>query len=464
MSDRAPQTLPTSPGVLMRRAGGCLLFALVLMLVARLVWPPPVESVETDPYFETLQAALRERGVARPCVLIDLDRLDANLAQVKSVLGTSLAFRATTKSLPSYDLLNYVLRRMGSRRVMEFHGPHLVPLLENLATSDPAEPPLDVLLGKPLPGAALETFLDGAGALQGRQYRVRWLIDDPQRLAAYRAIVERRDAHADIALEVDVGLHRGGLADPAALSALWTQVQAAAPRLQLVGLLGYEGHVPHAPSLGPGDSLAQAQAFGDAVTTLHHVVQRLRAQAPALLGADFVINSGGSKTYPRYHKDALSRAGLQSAATELAIGSALLKPADFDVPLLATHQPALFIADPVLKRVSPGKLPFLDAIGSLWRRWNRNRHDVIYLYGGGWALRPTYPVGLSSNPLYNDRPSDNRIPNQTLLNVAKSHPIQSGDLVFFRPAQADVLTQFEEIILVRGGRMAGTWHPIPRRL
>jgi len=32
------------------------------------------------------------------------------------------------------------------------------------------------------------------------------------------------------------------------------------------------------------------------------------------------------------------------------------------------------------------------------------------------------------------------------------------------PRQGDSLTQFETILLVRGGRLAGTWRPFPRRL
>ena len=118
----------------------------------------------------------------------------------------------------------------------------------------------------------------------------------------------------------------------------------------------------------------------------------------------------------------------------------------------------------MLKRLSPGPLPHAEGIGTLWAWWDRNRRDALFVYGGGWDVKPVYPSGLHANPLYNTRPVDNRIPNQTLLNVAASHPIQPGDFVFYRPQQGDVIVQFEEVQLIRGGQIVGTLRPFPRRL
>jgi len=354
---------------------------------------------------------------------------------------------------------------------MEFHGPFLRPLIERLVAAHPADPvsglpaapvgaPLDVLLGKPLPVSDLEGFL--AGPPVPNNVTVRWLIDTPQRLEEYLEVARRQKTRLDIAFEIDVGMHRGGLVDPATLRALLDRAQAEPEHFRVTGVMGYDGHVSHAPPLFRSVEGAQRAGFADAMQRLSDFVVPLADRLAHPKGPDFVVNSGGSKTYPRY-RDAHSLQAI-GPANELAMGSAVLKPADFDDPVLAAHKPAVFIAEPVLKRLSPFQLPFAETIGALWRFWNPNRHDAVYVYSGGWSLRPVYPSGLFSNPFYNERPSDNRIPNQSLLNCSQAVPLQPGDFVFYRPLESDALMQFDEIHVVRGGKLVGIWHPLPHRL
>ena len=441
---------------------------LVGLAVAALSLPalrPAVDDVRPDPYFDSLAQALRTRGVQRPVALLDLDRVDANLAQIRAVLGHDAQYRATTKSLPSYELLRHVLTAMGSNRVMEFHAPYLRPLIETWVQPDAAAPPgtiqLDILLGKPLPGPEVDAFYASPPAADKlAATRLRWLVDHEARLADYLAIAQRRGLLLDIAVELDVGLHRGGVPDHEGLRRLLNTLAAHPAQLRFAGIMGYEGHVPYAPPLLRSAAAAQAQAFASAQAQLAAGLAFVRANFPALSPTDLLVNSGGSKTFPRYRQNG----SWMSPANELAIGSAVVKPADFDSELLSALQPALFVADPVLKRVSPGPLPHAEGIGALWAWWNRNRRDALFVYAGGWDTKPVYPSGLHPNPLYNTRPADTRIPNQTLLNVAGSHPIQPGDFAFFRPLQGDLIVQFDEVQLVRGGQIVGTLRPFARRL
>lgn len=437
-----------------RKLGIALLFAGLWGIAAL----KPTESLSRpDAYFDSLQAALKSRKLDHPVAIIDLDRVDANLGEIRRVLGQDYKLRATAKSLPSYELLEYVLSATSSRRVMEFHGPFLRPLCERLSVSAP----LDVLLGKPLPESELVSFLAQAPTL--KQVTVHWLIDTPERLAAYAEVAEKNGVQLSIVFEIDVGLHRGGIREPEELLSLVKKALEDPSHLRVSGVLGYEGHVPHAPPLFRSTEAAQQAAFVDSMHSLQRFIDPLKQQFPALVNSQFLIDAGGSKTYPRYRTQEVKNPSA-ALVNELAIGSAILKPADFDVPMLDKHQPAIFIAEPVLKRISPAHLPFSDAVGALWRAWNPNRQDAVFVYGGGWDMQPAYPAGLFSNPLYNDRPADNRIPNQTLLNVGRHHPIKAGDYVFYRPLQSDVLMQFEEILVVRGGAIVTTWHPLPHRL
>jgi D-serine deaminase-like pyridoxal phosphate-dependent protein len=176
---------------------------------------PQVDAVPPDPYFDGLVAALRARGAQRPVALIDLDRVDANLAQIRAVLGDSAQYRATTKSLPSYDLLRHVLSAMGSNRLMEFHAPYLRPLIEDwvqvAAGAPPGSTQLDILLGKPLPKSEVDAFYASPPPAEKlAATRLRWLVDHESRLADYLAIAQSRHLKLDVAIELDVGLHRGG--------------------------------------------------------------------------------------------------------------------------------------------------------------------------------------------------------------------------------------------------------------
>ncbi|MGC5198349.1 alanine racemase, partial [Aphanothece microscopica] len=179
---------------------------------------PATDSRESDrTYFAALSAALNAAGEAKPTLVIDRDRLAQNLATMQAALPADLAFRLVVKSLPSPDLLAFIMRGSGSRRLMEFHQPFL---------SDTAHrfPDTDILLGKPLPVGAAARFYDSRR--RGRPHAVvHWLIDSAERLAQYSAYAAQTGRKLDVALEIDVGFHRGGFATPAEAAAALTAIK-----------------------------------------------------------------------------------------------------------------------------------------------------------------------------------------------------------------------------------------------
>src|SRR5258708_611971 len=99
-------------------------------------------------YFATLSNALKEAGIFQPCLLLDLDRLDGNIALVKERLDPGLAVRLVDKSLACLPLLSHIGKALGTDRLMTFHPPISAAVLE-------AFPGADLLYGKPMPiGAA----------------------------------------------------------------------------------------------------------------------------------------------------------------------------------------------------------------------------------------------------------------------------------------------------------------------
>ncbi|RUY01077.1 DSD1 family PLP-dependent enzyme, partial [Mesorhizobium sp. M7A.F.Ca.CA.004.04.1.1] len=59
-------------------------------------------------YFSTLSDALKTAGIFQPCLLLDRDRLDGNIALVKERLDPGLAVRLVDKSLACMPLRAYI--------------------------------------------------------------------------------------------------------------------------------------------------------------------------------------------------------------------------------------------------------------------------------------------------------------------------------------------------------------------
>jgi len=133
-------------------------------------------------YYVDLTKALDKAGLARPTLLIDRKRLLANADVLRGHLEGKYGYRVVAKSLPSLPLIETVMRRTETDRLMVFHQPFL-----NLTTE--ALPGADVLLGKPMPVAAAARFYDqhdGSGFDPSRQ--LQWLIDSNERLVQYQQL------------------------------------------------------------------------------------------------------------------------------------------------------------------------------------------------------------------------------------------------------------------------------------
>lgn len=173
-----------------------------------------------DDYFRALNRELKANGPMCPVLLIDLDRLDHNIDVVmRSVRRGGKHLRLVEKSLPSPGLLAYIARRAGTRRLMSFHQPFLNH--DAVAFAD-----ADILLGKPLPVRSAELFYrEHKGAFDPAR-QLQWLIDTPQRLRQYLALAQGLGTRMRVNIELDVGLHRGGVADQAALGELLALIAA----------------------------------------------------------------------------------------------------------------------------------------------------------------------------------------------------------------------------------------------
>ncbi|KQU79498.1 alanine racemase [Mesorhizobium sp. Root102] len=376
-------------------------------------------------YFSTLSDALKEAGIFQPCLLLDRDRLDSNIALVKGRLDPGLAVRLVDKSLACLPLLAHIGKALGTNHVMTFHPPISEAVLKTF-------PDADLLYGKPMPVDAARAALVKADADWSR---VCWLIDSDERLAEYDALAAELDIELRIAFEIDVGLHRGGFADPETLSRALSALHAH-KWLHCEGVMAYEAHAPLIPGLfgGPTKALAKASAQATAFV--------------ACLGADQrrILNIGGSKTALLHHG---------GVANEVSMGSAFVLPSDFDTSGLEGFQPAAFIATPMLKVVEP-MLPGPPAVTRALQAIGRFPRKGCYLYGGKWMAEPVFPQGMTTSGLLG------LSSNQQFMGLPADAPARPGDYAFLRPTQSEaVLQQFGSIAVFAGGKVTDRWPALP---
>jgi len=368
--------------------------------------------------FKIASLALREHGLGWPRFVIDLGRLDANIARIRPI-ATADRLRLVVKSLPCRGLIERIMAQTGTRKLMVFHLPFLIQAVRHW-------PHADLLLGKPLPAAAVQAFYRFHQPQQGFDpaRQLHWLVDTPARAAAHAAIARRFGTTLSVVIELDVGMHRGGVARPDQLEGLLGAIAAEHGALRLAGFMGYDAHAGKTlPWMRP------LRAVGRANRRYAALLETARRLLAGDLPAEWIINGSGSPTCVLH--------GAESPLNELAIGSLFLKPVEFDLPQLAHFEPACWIAAPIIKRLSGVRLPHLEWLSGLSRR------DTVFIYGGRWPARPEWPRGLRPSRLYG--PSF----NQQFFTVPKGAGPGVDEFVFFRPLQSErVLHSMGDVVVV----------------
>ena len=384
------------------------------------------------PYFLALSQALPEAGIARPARVVDRARLRQNIqALTRTLEGSHLATRVVVKSLPARQLLEEIARGVATDRFMVFNGPMILETVR-------FRPDGELLLGKPLAAPEVASVCDTLAALGTPGPGPQWLVDTPDRIRQYAAIGAARNRVLRINVEIDVGLHRGGFRGTSDLAAALDVIRAL-PNLAFAGLMGYDPHVPRSPW--------PQRAYDAVVRRYRESVDVVRSR----FGTDatgLTFNTAGSPTYALHARD--------TVATEVAVGSAFVKPRDFDTRTLAHHVPAAFIATPVLKVLEPTRIPGLEALGGLMAFLDANSERTFFIHGGHWLAEPESPPGLEFNPIFG------RSSNQEMLNGSRSVTLKPDDYVFFRPTQSEaVFLEFGDLLVYEDGHIVERWPTFP---
>jgi len=374
-----------------------------------------------------LSVALREQGLGQPRFLIDRVALQANV-ECMSRYAYGERLRLVLKSLPCPRLIDHLMKAGRTSKLMVFHLPFLLQAVRHW-------PQADILMGKPLPDAAVRSFYQQFDAESGfaPDQQLHWLVDTPGRVEQLASLAGDIRQSLSVAIELDVGMHRGGAAMPDDLKAILAGISRSRGRLTLKGFMGYDAHIGKAPPW-----IHRARALERANAKFRAMVDQAIDANPDLIPERIILNGSGSPTCV-YHDES-------SPFNELAVGSAFLKPAEFDLAQLDEFRPACWIAAPVIKRQRGVRIPFIESLSRLSSR------DTLFIYGGRWHARPDWPAGMRGSRLYGSSF------NQQLLTIPRAAETGPDDFVFLRPLQSEqVMLQLGDVLLIDDQRIADCW-------
>jgi len=253
-----------------------------------------------------------------------------------------------------------------------------------------------------------------------------------------------------VSIELDIGLHRGGVDSMEQLDAILKIIQSNPKHLTFSGFMGYDGHVASAPGIFNSARKAALAEFADNMAVYQGYIEHGHQHFPELFSGSLTFNSGGSSTYSLF--------GQAPFITDIGIGGAVLRPSSYPALFLGDLLPAEYVATPMIKQWKGALIPYLEGLAGFFRWWNPNDQCSFGIYGGSWAGEIVAPPKLHAQMLTSTDPAnENLVTNQSILNGSRKVGWGLGDFAFYYPKQSDAMFQFEDILLIRKGKVIGTW-------
>ena len=367
-------------------------------------------------------------GLPAPLVVVDLDALDANAADVVRRAGGT-PVRVASKSVRVRHVLERVLAQPGFAGVMAYAAAEALWLARHGVH--------DVLIGYPTVDTAA---VDAIAADPVAAAAVTFMVDDTAQADLLAAAAQRHGRRLRVCLDVDaslrvgrgpftlhLGVRRSPVRSPDAVAALAGAVDRRG--LDVRGVMFYEAQVAGLPDTSPAVRVVKAASLRELARRRVDVVD---AVATVLGRRLELVNSGGTGS--------LEVSAAAAGVTEVTAGSGLFAPTLFDGYRTFDARPAAYFGLDVVRVPGDG-----------WAT----------VFGGGYVAsgpaaatrlpRPVWPAGLRLDP----REGAGEV--QTPLRVPSRADLRIGDRVWFRHAKAgEVMERFAGVHLVRGSRVEAT--------
>lgn len=390
----------------------------------------PLGSGGTPMEPKALAALARRVGGGYPVLLLDLAALDRDRGVIlRFAARQGWAVRPALKVFRSAELAAYVLERLPEPRGLVFN----LSEVDALVAAGPRG--IDLLCGYPPTVGELAAFLGARPPRGQKPFTLRLLVDSVplmEELARLARSTPRR-LPLDVALELDVGMGKGGmsLSDPSELEACVKLLRRNRPRLRLGAVLGYDGHATLLGDQGFRRGIAeQAQGY------YRRHLAALERLGPDLYDRKRLIRNGPASS--NYRNWAGGPANEISPGSAFLLAGYLLK--GFDVDGL---EPALTMAGSV-RRITSGHPSAL--ISGEFSADATEQEIVVQSVGAAEEL--AWPKGA-----YEDQDSG----GGDALVVPKG-AVRLGDYVLWRPEQTEVgIQRFDAMLAVREGRVLRRW-------
>jgi D-serine deaminase-like pyridoxal phosphate-dependent protein len=380
--------------------------------------------------YERLERATE--GIEAPFALVDLDAMWSNADDMlRRAAGKPI--RVASKSVRCRPLLERILMRgPGYRGLLTYTLPESLWLaregLEDLVVAYPTADRTAIAelaqLTDERPSTAPTLMVDSVEHLD-------FIVDAAGAGSApIRVAIELDVGYWPFGGRLKIGPKRSPIRTPRQAAELAREV-VSRPRLRLVGLMAYEGHIA-----GLGDRPPGKRLQGRAIEWLQsRSAREIRPRRAAVVAAvselarlEFVNGGGTGSLHGTTGEDAV---------TELAAGSGFFAPTLFDAYSSFRLRPAAMFAMPVVRKPAP---------------------SIATVLGGGYLASgagepsrvpsPHLPAGL-----HLDRFEGAGEVQTPVLGAAASR-LGVGDRVYFRHAKAGELCErFETLHLVSGDRV-----------
>ena len=365
--------------------------------------------------YERFKTALA--GAHLPAAFIDLDALDANVADLRTRAG-GLPIRLVTKSVRSVAILRRVLASGPQFRGLMCYSPAEAAWLASQGFDD-------LLVAYP----SVEPDDLRAVAAQVREGRtIALMVDGAEQVRRIAAIAQAEGVVQPLCMDLDMssdfpglhfGVHRSPVKGVEAALALAAEI-ARHPSLKLDGLMDEV----------PGQGAKNAVIRWLKRCSIPEINDRRRATVAALAAAGHrlrFVNGGGTGSFESTRTD--------PSVTELAAGSGLYVPTLFDHYRAFRGRPAAGFAVAVTRSPAPG---------------------IVTCAGGGYPAsgpggadrmpRPWLPAGCALVA------TEGAGEVQTPVRVPAGIALEPGDPLLFRHAKAGELCErFNELLLIERG-------------
>lgn len=372
------------------------------------------------------------KGISLPALILDVDAFDENCKQIaEKAQGKTI--RIASKSIRSVSVLKRIFHSSPIYKGITSYSPKEALFLDDQGFDD-------ILIGYP-------TWDDDAHAeIAKRNFKGRnitLMVDSNEQIKQLNTIAEKVNGHFYVCIDIDMSTKFGPLHFGVRRSPLITTddvLQLAheikkSPRLELVGVMGYEAQIAGVSDKLPSQRLKNAAVAYLKKKSLHTIHKRRKSIVEALKREGFslkFVNGGGTGRLHTTAKD--------DSVTEITAGSGFYAPLLFDYYRDFRYKAALFFALPVVRKPAPN---MYTCLGGGYVSSGPPGEDKVPqpIYPRGGKLLPFEGAGEVQTPVYFEKVT-----------------LEIGNPVVFRAAKAgEICERFSEMITVSNGKIIGSY-------